>query len=63
MTYSYKKLPSDILQYSNELANKLRNILNNIKTGDIKKNAEILETNIYSYIEMIHEIIRNKQIF
>ena len=59
VTYSYKKLPSDILQYSNELANKLRNILNNIKTGDIKKNAEILETNIYSYIDQIHEIIRN----
>ena len=59
VTYSYKKLPSDILKYSNELANKLRNILNNIKTGDIKRNAEILENNIYSYIDQIHEIIRN----
>ena len=55
--YSYKKLPNDIVRISNELVSKLSAILNNIKSGNIKTNAEIFENDIYSYINEIHEII------
>ena len=58
ITYSYKKLPSDIVRLSNELVNKLSTIFNNIKSGEIKQNAEKLSYDVYSYIEQIHQMIR-----
>ena len=58
VNYSYKKLTSDIVQISNELVSRLSGIFNNIKSGEIRSNAETLEDNIYSYINELHEIIR-----
>ena len=58
VTYSYKKLPSDIVRLSNELVNKLSNIFNNIRTGEIKQNTEILTNDVYSFISNLHQLIR-----
>ena len=58
ISYSYKQLPSDIARLSNELVESLSDIYNNIKSSDIKYNAEILRNDIYSYINRIHELIR-----
>ena len=57
--YSYKSLPSDIVRISKELEQSLSNIISNIRTGDIKYNAEILENDIYSYTKRIQELIRS----
>ena len=57
-TYSYKQLPSDIVRISNELVRSLTDIMNNIKTGEIKRNAEIIGNDIYSYTYKIQELIR-----
>ncbi len=58
VTYSYKKLPSDIVRLSNELVNKLNNTFNNIRTGEIKQNTEILTNDVYSFISNLHQLIR-----
>ena len=57
-TYSYKQLPSDIVRISNELVRSLTNILNNIKSGDIRINAEIIGNDINSYTSKIQALIR-----
>ena len=57
-TYSYKQLPSDIVRISNELVRSLTNILNNIKSGDIRINAEIIGNDINSYTSTIQVLIR-----
>ena len=57
-TYSYKQLPSDIVRISNELVRSLTNILNNIKSGDIRINAEIIGNDINLYTSTIQALIR-----
>ena len=58
--YSYKKLPSEIVDISFKLVTELGRIFNNIRseTGNIKYNADILSNNIYDYIDELHDIIR-----
>ena len=58
--YSYKKLPSEIMEISNKLVSELSGIFNNIRSesGNIKYNADILSDNIYDYIDELHDIIR-----
>ena len=56
--YSYNVLPSEIIQISNELLNKLSGIFFNLKAGNIKENADILYSNINNYVDKLHELIR-----
>ena len=56
--YSYKNLAHEIVEVSNQLVNSLSSILNNIKSGDIKNNVDILSGNIYNYLNELHELIR-----
>ena len=58
--YSYKKLPSEIVEISNKLLCEFRGIFNNIRSesGNIKYNVDILSNNIFDYINELHEIIR-----
>ena len=56
--YSYKALPPETVEISNELIKTLNYTLNNIKEGDIKLNVDNLEGDIDDYINEIHELIR-----
>ena len=56
--YSYNVLPSEIIQVSNDLLNKISSIFFNLRTGTIKANADILYSNINNYIDKLHELIR-----
>ena len=55
--YSYKKLASETVEISNQLLNSLDTVYYNIKSGNIKKHADILSDDIYSYINELHELI------
>ena len=56
--YSYNVLPSETIQVSNDLLNKMSSIFFNLKSGTIKENADLLYSNINNYIEKLHELIR-----
>ena len=56
--YSYKRLPSETVEFSNELASALNEIYSNIKSGNIKYNLDILSNDIYVYINELHELIK-----
>ena len=52
-----KELPFIIIQESNNLQQKLDELLTNIENGGIKPNIKILNKNIYDYISESHNII------
>ena len=56
--YSYKTLPSETVEFSNELIQTLNSTFYNIKRGNIKQNVDKLTDDIYGYINDIHELIR-----
>ena len=55
--YAYNKLSNDIIKVSNELLSKLSGIFTNIKSGDIRTNAQFLQTDIYNYINQMNSLI------
>ena len=55
---SYRKLPSQILDLSEQLVRALTNIYNNIKSGDIKQYVGMLYDDVYNYIHNLHELIK-----
>ena len=56
--YSYKTLPSETVEFSNELIQTLNSTFYNIKRGNIKQNVDKLTDDIYGYINDVHELIR-----
>ena len=56
--YSYNVLPAETVQISNELLNRISGIFFNLKTDNIKENADILYSNIHNYIDKLHDLIR-----
>ena len=57
--YSYKKLPYEMVEVSNQLINSLSGIYYNIKSGNIKSYVDILSNNIYIYNNELHELVVN----
>ncbi len=63
-TISYNKLPSVIVELSNEVLNKLYTLYANIKVKDeVKENVENLEDNLYEYVNhslgLLDDIFKN----
>ena len=56
--YSYKTLPPETVEISDELIKALNFTFYNIKLGNIKLNIDKLAGDIYDYISEIHELIR-----
>ena len=52
-------LPLKLLNSSNELLNYFCQLLNDIENGSLKKNINILNTNIYKYIQESHILVNN----
>lgn len=52
-----KDLPYIIIQETNILRQKLDELLENVENGGIKKNIQILNQNIYDYIDESHRIL------
>ena len=55
--YSYKILPPETVEISDELIKALNYTFNNIMQGNIKLNVDNLASGIYEYINEIHEPI------
>ena len=56
--YSYKTLPSETVEISNELIKSLNNTFYNIKQGNIKLNVDNLSEEINEYINEINNLIK-----
>ena len=56
--YSYKTLPSETVEISDELIKSLNNTFYNIKKGNIKLNVDNLSDDINNYINEIYELIK-----
>ena len=52
-------LPITIIEESNSLINKLKELYNNIKSGNTKNNADKLNDNVYNYNKQLHILIKN----
>ena len=57
LEYSFKKLPSETLEISNQLINALSSIYYNIKTGNVKYHLDTLSDDVYSFIDELHDLI------
>ena len=55
---SISKLPLSIIEESNSLINKLKEIYNGIKSGNVKNYANTLNSNVYNYIKQSHILIK-----
>ena len=56
--YSYKTLPPETVEISDELIKSMNNIFYNIKQGNIKLNVDNLSNEINNYINEIYELIK-----
>ena len=59
-TYSYKKLPSQIVQISNDLISSLSGLYIGIRqgNGNINNQVKALTDIVYNYLDDLHELIR-----
>ena len=56
-TLSSKKLEFNIIEESNDLVNKFDKLLNEIENDSLKNNTNILNSNIYDYLNNSHHLI------
>ena len=56
---SINKLPIGIIGESNSLLNKLKELHNGIKSGNVKNKADKLNSIVYNYIKQSHILIKN----
>ena len=54
---SYRTLPYGLIDLSEQLVNALKNVFDNIRTGNIKPYADLLHEDIYNYIHDLHTLI------
>jgi len=57
-SYSFNKLPYQIIQISNELLNKLNNIYTSINSGNINNYVQSLSEAIYRFLNKSHDKIK-----
>ena len=55
--YAYNKFPNDIVNVSSELLSRLNEIFTQIKFGNVKNYTQILNKEIYNYIDEMNELI------